>query len=148
MLLNNRMLGFSLTPGHPNVMAPGKRTVHTLNTFTLFRNGEFWLAAGTPGADFQVQTNMQVITGLVDYGLSLQAAIDAARWGHTSAREVVVEERIPASALGDLERRGHVIQRQGDWAPGLGSVQAVARLPSGGWEGVSDLRREGAAIGF
>ena len=148
VLLNNRMVGFSLTPGHPNVMAPGKRTVHTLNTFTLFRNGEFWLAAGTPGADFQVQTNMQLITGLVDYDLSLQAAIDAARWGHTAEREVVVEERIPASALGDLERRGHVLQRQGDWIPGLGSVQAVARLPSGGWEGVSDLRREGAAIGF
>ena len=148
VLLNNRMLGFSLAPEHPNVMAPGKRTVHTLNTFALFRQGALWLVGGTPGADFQVQTNLQVITGLVDYGLSLQESVDAARWGHTAAREVVVEGRIPASTLAELESRGHELQREGDWVAGLGAVQIVARLPSGGWEGVSDPRREGAAIGF
>jgi len=148
ILMNNRMFGFSLAAGHPNVMAPGKRTVHTLNTFTVFIDDEFWLAGGTPGADFQVQTNLQVITGLVDYGLGIQEAVDAARWGHTTARDVVVEKRIPAATLAELERRGHVLQRGGDWVEGLGSVQIVAKLPGGGWEGVCDPRREGAAIGF
>ncbi len=148
LLLNNRMLGFSLDPSHPNVMAPGKRTVHTLNTYTLFRKGRFLLAGGTPGADFQVQTNLQILTGIIDFGLSVQEAVDAPRWGHTQGLELVVEGRIGADVRRELARRGHAVQIADDWEPKLGSAQLIARLPEGGWEGVSDLRREGAAIGF
>ena len=62
--MNNRMTGFSLDPAHPNVLAPGKRTMHTLNTYLVFRDGRPYIVGNTPGGDYQVQTNLQVITGV------------------------------------------------------------------------------------
>ncbi|MDB5862416.1 MAG: gamma-glutamyltransferase, partial [Betaproteobacteria bacterium] len=79
--LNNRAgRGFSLDPASPNVIAPGRRTMHTLNAYMLFRDGSPWLIGGTPGGDQQTQWSAQVITGVVDHGLSLQQAVDSPRW--------------------------------------------------------------------
>ena len=79
--LNNRAgRGFSLDPDHPNVIAPGRRTMHTLNAYMIHRNGEPWLIGGTPGGDQQTQWNTQVITNVIDHGMSLQDAIDAPRF--------------------------------------------------------------------
>ena len=95
IVLNNRMSGFSLDPAHPNVLAPGKRTMHTLNTYLVFRDEKPYVIGNTPGGDFQVQTNLQVLTGILDYGLDPQAAIDAPRWGDAAAG-LLVEEELPA----------------------------------------------------
>ena len=148
ILLNNRMLGFSVEAEHPNVMVPGKRTVHTLNTYTLFRDGKFVLAGGTPGADFQVQTNLQILTGIIDFGLTPLEAVDAPRWGHTQGLSVVVEGRMPEEVRRELSRRGHALLVAPAWEPSLGCAQVIARTSHGGWEGVSDLRRDGATLGF
>ncbi|MEE9277939.1 MAG: gamma-glutamyltransferase family protein, partial [Dehalococcoidia bacterium] len=147
MLLNNRMLGFGTDPALPNVMAPGKRTVHTLNTYTVFRDGEFMLAGGTPGADFQVQTNMQILTAILDYGLDIQAAVDAPRWGHRQGRTVFVESRLPAATRRQLRRRGHIVQIGPAWTGELGRAMLLARGRHG-WEAVADQRRESAAAGY
>ena len=148
ILLNNRMLGFSVEAEHPNVMVPGKRTVHTLNTYTLFRDGKFVLAGGTPGVDFQVQTNLQILTGIIDFGLTPLEAVDAPRWGHTQGLSVVVEGRMPEEVRRELSRRGHALLVAPAWEPSLGCAQVIARTSHGGWEGVSDLRRDGATLGF
>jgi hypothetical protein len=104
--MNNRMNGFSLEPSHPNVLAPGKRTMHTLNTYLVFRDGRPYIVGNTPGADYQVQTNLQVITGIIDFGLDAQAAIDAARWGD-SPPGLLVEDHMPEATQRELARRGH-----------------------------------------
>lgn len=77
---NNRQFGFRLQEGHPNTVAPGKRPMHTLNAFMVLKDGDPFVVAGTPGADFQVQGNTQFITGIVDYGLGPQEVVDAPRW--------------------------------------------------------------------
>ncbi len=69
IIMNNRMTGFSLDPASPNMLAPGKRTMHTLNTYLVFRDGQPYIIGNTPGADFQVQTTLQVLTGIIDFGL-------------------------------------------------------------------------------
>ena len=79
--LNNRAgRGFSLQEGHPNVVAPGKRTMHTLNAYMCLRDGGAWLVGGTPGGDQQTQVNTQIVTTMVDQGLSVREAVEAPRW--------------------------------------------------------------------
>ncbi len=147
MILNNRMFGFSTDPALPNVMAPGKRTVHTLNTYAVFKDGDFMLAGGTPGADFQVQTNLQILTGVLDYDLDLQAAVDAPRWGHLDGLDVIVEDRLPADVRRDLRRRGHMLRVQNSWDGALGCSMLLARGENG-WIAMPDQRREFSAVGF
>ena len=85
MILNNRLTGFNLDPASPNFIAPGKRPAHTLQAFTVTRpDGSLKYVGGTPGANVQVQTNFQRVTGLIDEGMSVQEVAEAPRWMHLS----------------------------------------------------------------
>jgi gamma-glutamyltranspeptidase/glutathione hydrolase len=145
--MNNRMTGFSLEEGHANVLAPGKRTMHTLNTYMVFRDGALRVAGNTPGGDYQVQTNLQILTNMLDYGLDPQQAIDAARWGD-SAGVLRVEEEMPEATQQELARRGHRVQPVGRNVAPMGRAQVILRDPSGVLMGGSDERGEGAAAGW
>jgi gamma-glutamyltranspeptidase/glutathione hydrolase len=148
IIMNNRMRGFSLEPGHPNCLAPGKRTMHTLNTYIVFRDGAPYVVGNTPGADFQVQTNLQVITGILDYGLDPQAAIDAPRWGDTP-QGLLVEEEMPAETQRDLAARGHDVRPVARVTAPMGRAQAIViDAETGVMVGGSDARGEGAAMGW
>jgi gamma-glutamyltranspeptidase/glutathione hydrolase len=80
VLMNSRLLGFNLDENAPNCLAPGKRPVHTLNPYLVQRNGETVLVGGTPGANWQVQTNLQMLTSLLDFDMDVQQAIEAPRF--------------------------------------------------------------------
>jgi gamma-glutamyltranspeptidase/glutathione hydrolase len=148
IIMNNRMCGFSLEPGHPNILAPGKRTMHTLNTYIVFREGRPYLVGNTPGADFQVQTNLQVITGVLDFGLDPQAAVDAPRWGDTPGG-LLLEDDMPAETVAELRTRGHTTVSVPKRSNGMGRAQAILIDPeSGVLIGGSDSRGEGAADGW
>lgn len=148
IIMNNRMTGFSLDPSHPNALAPGKRTMHTLNTYMVFRGGRPWLVGNTPGADFQVQTNLQAITGMLDFGLDPQAAVDAARWGDTPAG-LLVEEELPEATRRALAERGHDVRPVPRTTAPMGRAQAIViDRESGALIGGSDSRGEGAAAGW
>ncbi len=149
VLLNNRMTGFSLDPKSPNSLAPGKRPVHTLNTWMLGRNGALWAVGGTPGGDVQVQTNAQVISQLVDAGRDPQQAIESPKW-HVppDGPELIVEDRLPLETCYDLRRRGHALTINGPWS-GHCACQVIvidpdtqARLAG------SDPRTDGLALGY
>jgi len=129
ILLNNRMGCFSLDPDSPNRLAPGKRPVHTLNSWMLLQNGLPRVVGGTPGSFWQVQTNLQLISNLIDLGMPLQAAIDAPRWtmgGQTSWSDssLNLEARFGETVLRSLRERGHSVEPIGDWAAG-GAAQAI-----------------------
>ncbi|MDP9236149.1 MAG: gamma-glutamyltransferase [Chloroflexota bacterium] len=148
IIMNNRMTGFSLDPAHPNVLAPGKRTMHTLNTYLVFRDGRPYIAGNTPGGGFQVQTNFQVLTGIIDHGLDPQAAIDAPRWGDT-AGSLLVEEEMPLATQEELARRGHAVRQVPRVTAPMGRAQAIAiDSASGAMIAGSDSRGEGAAVGW
>lgn len=148
ILMNNRLSGFSTDPAHPNALAPGKRTMHTLNTYLVFKDGAPYLAGNTPGADFQVQTNLQVITGILDYALDPQAAVDAPRWGDAGSK-LLVEQGMPATTQHDLARRGHDVTAVARVSNPMGRAQAILiDRASGAFIGGSDSRGEGAAAGW
>ena len=149
VLLNNRMTGFSLDPKSPNVLAPGKKTIHTLNTWMLFRGEEFWAAGGTPGADVQVQTNLQTITQMIDHGRSPQEAIESPKWHDLPGGPLLaVEDRLPLDTCYELRRRGHALAVGGAWSGSCAS-QIIARDPDTEvLLGASDPRTDGLALGF
>ena len=159
VLLNNRMTGFSLDPKSPNFLAPGKLTAHTLNAWVVTKpsdSGEKLSAVGgTPGADFQVQTNLQVISNLIDFKFNPQRSIEEPRWQHGPSTEgtgpkdeLQIEDRIPLEVCEDLSSRGHAVKRIGAWEHGS-TVQVIARHPeNGSLLGGSDPRADGHAAGY
>ncbi len=148
IIMNNRMTGFSLDPAHPNALAPRKRTMHTLNTYLAFRDGQPYIIGNTPGGDYQVQTNFQVLTGIIDFGLDPQAAIDAPRWGDT-ASALLVEEEMPVATQDELRRRGHAVRPLSRTTAPMGRAQAIVLEPETGvMIAASDGRGEGAAAGW
>ncbi len=146
VLLNNRLTGFSTDPRHPNRLAPRKRTVHTLNNFLVVRDGQLVIGGGTPGADYQVQCNLQTIVAAVDYGLDPYSAVSAPRWGIQQDGAVAVESRFPEALSNELQARGHRVNRVGPWETAISRSQVIASLPSQGWATASDLRSEGLAL--
>lgn len=159
IVLNNRVgRGFTLQDGHPNVYAPAKKTMHTLNCYLIAdADGTPVLVGGTPGGDGQPQWNLQVIAGLIDAGLDVQAAIEAPRWTSWPGTdpstidnpfELRVEDRLGDEVIAGLEERGHRVRRLGPWNGG-GSAQAIARDPNSlVLAAGTDSRVEGAAAGF
>src|SRR5829696_5510258 len=93
IVMNNRLRGFNTTAGHPNALEPGKRTMHTLNTFMAMRDGEMICGGGTPGGDYQVQANLQTLVNVVDFGMELQSAVDMPRWVTMGDGELILESR-------------------------------------------------------
>ncbi|HZR99659.1 MAG TPA: gamma-glutamyltransferase [Chloroflexota bacterium] len=156
ILLNNRLSGFWLENGHPNQLAPGKHTMHTLNAFLLKQGRELFLVGGTPGADDQVQTNFQLLVSIIDHGLNVQEAIDATKWSSrpgTVEREqhqsyaLAVEPRMDPSVVAALAARGHHIVHAPDFT--IGAHQAILRDPeSGVLMGGAAPTRDGLALGW
>jgi gamma-glutamyltranspeptidase / glutathione hydrolase len=143
ILLNNRMCCFSLEENSPNRLAPGKRPIHTLNSWLLMQNGTPQVVGGTPGSFWQVQTNLQLISNLIDLGLPPQDAVDAPRWtmgGQTtwSDPSLALEGRLGDSVARSLRQRGHTVQLIGDWAAG-GAAQLI-QIEGGTLTGSGDPR--------
>ena len=158
VLFNNRAgRGFSLEPGHPNMIEPGKRTMHTLNCYLTTVNGQVAIVGGTPGGDFQPQCGIQMLTKLIDGGLQPQDAVESPRWFSfpgtdpvtlNRAGELRVEVGMPDDTIRDLQRMGHnVVQNP------LGSYNGVVQLivrdqRRGVLAGASDPRGDGQAVGY
>jgi len=149
VLLNNRMTGFSLTPDHPNVLEPGKRPMHTLNTWMLFHGDDLWAIGGTPGADVQVQTNLQVISQIVDFGRDPQEAIESPKWSvPPDGAELIVEDRLDLDRCYELRQMGHRMTIEGPWSAPCASQVIMVDPHTGTLMGASDPRSEGLALGY
>ena len=112
--LQNRGHNFSLEPGHPNVIAPGKRPYHTIipAMITDSQTGDLYASYGVMGGFMQPQGHMQVLVGLVDDELDPQAALDRARFciqDGPAGGTVALEEGIPLEVMADLAGMGHPV---------------------------------------
>ena len=163
ILLNNRMTYWHLEEEHPDCLQPGKRVRHTMNPVMVFKqeNGKrrLILVCGTPGADTQVQTNLQVVTHVLDFGMTVAEAVEAPRWRHmqnptestvphTCNDELILEGRFSEEVRNGLARRGHRLNIIGDWEA-TGSEMMIQLDPeNGALFGAADPRRDGYAIGW
>jgi gamma-glutamyltranspeptidase/glutathione hydrolase len=148
---------FSLDPQAANVYAPRKRPFHTIIPGFVTKDGQPCLAFGVMGGDMQPQGHVQVLTNIIDFGMNVQEAGDAARWRHIGSSEVTGE---PATGIGEVEmesgfdpavkselaRRGYTIE------PGTGSFGGYQAIM---WDsrnhvywGASEMRKDGEVIGY
>jgi len=155
VVLQNRAAYFSLDPAHPNRLEPGKVPLHTLIASLAFRQDRLWAALGCMGADGQPQIHLQTYVALIDYGLDIQAALAAPRWlsgrfALGEARDTLhIEGRFPRETLDELARRGHRLDRWGDWNELAGHANGITiDTESGMRAGGFDPRSDGAAIGY
>ena len=171
ILLNNRMTYWHLDPDHVDCLQPGKRVRHTMNPVMVFRNpassngsGEsgrrLTYVLGTPGADCQVQSNMQVITNLIDHGMTVQEAVEAPRWKHvgdgtestvphTAVDRLLIENRFDQAELRQLRAMGHPVHELEAWDGVTGREMALyIDHETGALHGAADPRYDGYAVGY
>ncbi len=172
ILLNNRMTYWHLNPDHVDCLQPGKRVRHTMNPVLVLRrapssdNGNaaparrLAYALGTPGADCQVQSNMQVITNLIDYGMTVQEAVEAPRWKHvgdgtestiphTADNRLLMERRFDPAQVRRLRGMGHPVHELDAWDGVTGREMALhIDAETGAIHGAADPRYDGYAIGY
>ncbi|MFQ5433872.1 MAG: gamma-glutamyltransferase [Anaerolineae bacterium] len=146
--LQNRGANFSLEPGHPNEVAPGKRPYHTIIPGFITREGEAWCSFGVMGGFMQPQGHLQVGVNLIDFHMDPQTALDAPRFNWLKEMEVALEPAIPQQIRDELAQRGHKI------APAhrpvhFGGGQVILRDPETGvLIAGSEPRNDGAAVGW
>lgn len=151
ILLQNRGSYFSLNPNRVNVLAPGKRTMHTLMASMIFDGEVLRGPIGSQGGDAQALINLQLMTNLIDFGLEPQAAIEAARWLQPSSDErgLLMEEGFPAGTVQQMAARGHEPTVIAGWNGSAGHAQMIMRdLVSGVLMGGADPRADGSAAGY
>ena len=140
LCLGTRAQMFWLTEGLPNSLEPGKRPRTTLTPSLALRDGEPYVAFGTPGGDGQDQWSLQFLLSHVDFGLNLQESIEAPAFTSThfpssfypraaEPGRLEVEERIGAEAVEELRARGHDVGMAEPWS--IGRMSAVSRTPDG-----------------
>lgn len=142
--LQNRGCYFSLEAGHPNAIAPGKRTAHTLMAAVVKDERGLAAVLGTMGGDGQPQTLMQLLSRLYDYGEELEAAVDAPRWLDGSATEPALQLEAGLAPLATaLELRGHAVQVGERRMRAMGHAQAILRREDGLLRAAADPRGDG-----
>ncbi len=148
-VLQNRGALFSFDPGHPNALAGRKRPAHTIIP-GFMEKGDQRIAFGIMGGWNQSQAHAQYVANIVDYGMNVQAAVEAARFSKETFEgcDVQVEARIPEAVRNELASMGHQIRLRGDFSPrAMGGGQAVMRDFAAGMNyGASDPRKDGAAV--
>jgi gamma-glutamyltranspeptidase/glutathione hydrolase len=146
--LQNRGANFSLEPGHPNEVAPGKRPYHTIIPGFITHEGRPWASFGVMGGFMQPQGHLQVGVNLIEFGMDPQAALDAPRFNWLRGREVALESAVSESVRAELARRGHAVVAR-ETAVHYGGGQVIVRDPASGvLMGGSEPRNDGAAVGY
>lgn len=151
---------FSMDKKHANVYAPGKRPFNTIIPAFITKDGKPLISYGVMGGAMQPQGHVQVLVNMVDYGMNLQEAGDAARWQHLGSTEptdgsdmylqnggyIEVERGVPYDTVRELMKKGHDV-RYG--LGGYGGYQAIMRDHANGvWVGASESRKDGQAAGY
>jgi gamma-glutamyltranspeptidase/glutathione hydrolase len=144
--MQNRGVGFSLDPAHPNCVGPGKRPFHTIIPGFVTEEGAPRLAFGVMGGHMQHQGHFQMVQRIFDHGENPQAASDAPRWHVHPDFSISLETGFPEGVASGLAELGHRVRYES--AEHLfGGAQLVLKTGDGYVAG-SDHRKEGQAAGF
>jgi len=155
IVMNNRLCSFGLDAKKANALLPGKKPAHTLNSYMVFRDNRFFAVGGTPGADDQPQSNVQVLHNLLDRKMDPQTALEIPRWSHRPGthpnsfgpESLQLEAGFPASIVEGLKQRGHPVRMVDRWS--FGGAALIVRDPNTGtWMAAADPRRQTYALAW
>jgi gamma-glutamyltranspeptidase/glutathione hydrolase len=148
---------FTLKEGHPNVYEPRKRPFHTIIPAFVTKDGKPWLSFGVMGGGMQPQGHVQILCNIIDFGMNIQEAGDAARFHHQGSSQptgshmsdggrVALESGISKAAKRELERKGHQV---GSASGGYGGYQGIMYDAKRDiYFGASESRKDGHAAGY
>lgn len=168
VLLNNEMDDFTSKVGVPNMFGllqsannaiePRKRPLSAMTPTIVLKDGKLWFAVGSPGGPTIINTVLQVVVNVIDYGMNIQQAIDAPRFHHQWMPDELRFEPfgLNADTRRELERRGHLFPRRSggkgateETGSVIGDAQGVMiDLKTGMRLGAADSRRGGKAVGY
>ncbi|NRA31640.1 MAG: gamma-glutamyltransferase, partial [Parvularculaceae bacterium] len=161
-MLQDRGELFSLDPQHPNVYAPGKRPFHTIIPAFAMKDGKPWMSFGLMGGSMQPQGHVQIMINMLDFGMNIQEAGDAARMNHDGgSREPTgnlddpinnvgtlnLEPGVPAATIEALRAMGHNPEVVTNGVM-FGGYQAIMRLDNGVYAGATEMRKDGTVVGY
>jgi gamma-glutamyltranspeptidase/glutathione hydrolase len=158
-MLHDRGELFNLDTDHPNAYRPGKRPFHTIIPAFVMKDGKPWLSFGLMGGAMQPQGHAQVLVNLIDYGMNLQEAGDAARFHHDGGSQptgidlepigkLELEPGVPATTVEKLKKMGHKVEIV-DNGIVFGGYQAIQRDDANGvYVGATEMRKDGAVAGY
>ena len=163
ILLNNRMTYWHLDSNHIDCLEPGKRVRHTMNPVMVFSetgsSRELFMVLGTPGADTQVQTNLQLLSHTIDFGMTVAEAAEAPRWRHvqsptgstyphTAEDSLRMEDRFTRESVEGLKSLGHPVELIDSWSA-VGSAVLIGVDPKQrALTGGADPRRDAYAVAW
>jgi gamma-glutamyltranspeptidase/glutathione hydrolase len=151
---------YSLHAGAANVYAPGKRPFHTLIPGFVMKDGEPWMAFGVMGGDMQPQGHVQVLVNMIDFGMNVQEAGDAARWRHTGDAtptgepsegigKVLLESGFDPGIPDALRKRGYTVELVEPGTGAFGGYEAIQYdAKNHVYWGATEMRKDGEVIGY
>jgi gamma-glutamyltranspeptidase / glutathione hydrolase len=155
-LLNDEMDDFSSKPGTPNMFGlvggeansiqPGKRMLSSMTPTIIEKDQKLFLIVGSPGGSTIPTTVFQVIVNVIDYGMSIQGAVNAGRFHHQWLPDFIQYEKssLDSATVKTLESMGHKLRVRGS----IGLVNAIQIFPDGSKEGGADPRGYNSACGY
>ena len=133
----------------PNLIQPGKRWSCPMAPVQVFADGRFWFSIATPGSYGILQTTVQMLLNIVEFGADPQAAIEAPRFRVYEDTRMEIEDRVAAATRAELAARGHALELIGDYSMQVGGGQSVMIDPrSGARLAGADPRRDGYALAY
>src|SRR2546428_1979664 len=132
IVLNNILKWMDRDPVSPNVLRPGRKAGTMMSPTQVFRDGAFNISIGTPGSYGILQTTPQMLLNVLEFGMSIQEAIEAPRARVYRDRLIDAESRIPAETRSGLAERGHSVNLIDDWSWIVGGGQGIVRDPESG----------------
>ncbi len=149
LMLNNFGYWFDFDPASPNVIGPGRHIEMCMAPAAMFRDERLFGCIGTPGSFGILQTTPQMISNLIDFEYSIQAAIEAPRIKAVSGTTLEIETRITSEVRDALTRRGHQLEHLGDFSNMVGGGQGIMIDPDTGvFAAGADPRRDGYALAW
>lgn len=156
--LNNEMDDFSSKPGVPNMFGligaaankiePGKRMLSSMTPTLVEKDGKFWMTVGTPGGSTIITSVLQTVLNVHEYGMGMQAAVNAPRFHHQWLPDVVLFEpnSFDPTVIQSLREKGY--ETNEERSPVIGKVDGILVLENGTLEGGADRRGDDTAVGF
>jgi len=138
--------GYGLIQGPANAIGPGKRPLSAMTPTMVLKDGKLFLVVGSPGGPTIITTVANIVTGVIDFGLDIQEAVNAPRFHNQwMPDEILAEDRISPDTLAILRNKGHKIKMDHFWGDG----ECIEIDPKTGERlGASDGRNNGKPVGF
>ena len=139
-------MGLNSNPRSPNYIKKRQQSIHTLNTWLVFKQDQLKYVGNTPGGDYQVMWNMQIISRLIDEKMNAYEAVSATKWrsNYDGVHHLELEENVDQEVVEDLKSRGHDIKIIPKY--GASGASEVIEITIDGLEGGNDPRSDGNCL--